>query len=309
MGTKELVTVLLSSTVIATLITTLFNVLTNKRKDKIENITKERKKWREELREIAAEITKASDVNEFELAITKLKVRINAYGVSDNSIFSDSQLWMQFHHYENYVKPLTEYSNNKTLDSFKSLFVNQISCLLKYDWERTKSEIKGNMQNKFVSGALIISFLFYSLRYFLTNGYTNETIVEFVTFSFAFSIFSIYALLVIGWADKWVSRVQWDCYLILSIIGFVCIVFMFLGMLPNLVSNESIDLFILFLPVLVLLYGSEIKILAYRRNTSRLIMSITILSGATEIDRKYKVFFNKKPYINIATNREITFKE
>lgn len=308
MGTKELVTVLLSSTVVATLITTLFNILTNKRKNEIENITKERKIWREELRKIAEEISKARDINQLEFAITKLKVRINAYGVVDNSIFSDSQFWMRFYNYDNYDKYLIKGGRKKILNKNKSFFINQISCLLKYDWERAKSEIKGNMQNKFVVGTLIISFLFYSLRYFLKNGCDTESLIEFVSFAFVFSLFSIYAMLVITWADKWVSKFQWHVYLFLSIIVFLYVIFKFWCLVPQLIPNEMIDAYILLFPVFALLYSSEIKILAYRRNISRLIMSSTILSGYNKIDKKYKVFFDRQPYYNINTNREITFE-
>lgn len=140
MNANDIVTIIFSSTLLATLVTSAFNLLINKRKDSIDNIVKERKTWRDELRVISSSISKSKNIIELKLAISELKVRINAYGIADNSIFKDSNIWEQI-----FVVESKDFFSAKELDNIKRRFVNQISCLLKYDWERSKAEIKGSM--------------------------------------------------------------------------------------------------------------------------------------------------------------------
>ena len=56
------------------------------------------------------------------------------------------------------------------------------------------------------------------------------------------------------------------------------------------------------------MYSCEIKILIYRRNVGRFILSTAVLSGKTEIDTDLKVFLEKKHYKSLLTNQEIRFK-
>lgn len=157
MNANDIITIIFSSTLLTTIITSVFNILTNKRKDSMKNIVKERKTWRDELRVISLSISKSKNITELKLAISELKVRINAYGIAYNSIFTDSHIWEQI-----FMVESMESLSPKEFDNIKRMFVNQTSCLLKYDWERSKAEIKGNIQTRIIVVSLIISFLLYS---------------------------------------------------------------------------------------------------------------------------------------------------
>ncbi|WP_308698352.1 hypothetical protein [uncultured Thomasclavelia sp.] len=91
----NLITIILSSTVISAIITTFLTFTTNKRKDTVEYIIKERKIWRDELRLISNNIAESKNLRELKVAISKLKVRINPYGLANNLIFYDSYIWEQ----------------------------------------------------------------------------------------------------------------------------------------------------------------------------------------------------------------------
>lgn len=56
---KNILEILLTSTVITTLITVIVKLVQGFQKDKINNITKERKVWREKIREIALNLENA----------------------------------------------------------------------------------------------------------------------------------------------------------------------------------------------------------------------------------------------------------
>lgn len=56
---KNILEILLTSTVITTLITVIVKLVQGFQKDKINNITKERRAWREKIREIALNLENA----------------------------------------------------------------------------------------------------------------------------------------------------------------------------------------------------------------------------------------------------------
>ena len=90
MNVTDIFTIIFSSTLSATIITSVFNLLSNKRKDYTENIIKERKTWRDEMRAISLSISKSKNVTELKIAISELKVRINAYGIYNVPIIVDN---------------------------------------------------------------------------------------------------------------------------------------------------------------------------------------------------------------------------
>ena len=83
----------------------------------VENITKERKNWRDEMREIAKDIQSSKDTRQLSIALSALKVRINAYGIARDSIFCDSHIWKRLYffeqvwranHHQRYLRPAEE---------------------------------------------------------------------------------------------------------------------------------------------------------------------------------------------------------
>lgn len=288
MEIKDVLTIVFSSTLITTIVTVVFNLLANRKKDAIENITKERKEWREQLRNIAKSIEKSKNYNQLHLALSELKVRINAYGLIRDWMLFDSHLWEQILELE-FNKP----SSNDEFQREKNKFVNQISCLLKYDWDRSKAEIRGNIQSKVVVISLIASFVLYSLRWFYNYSLGSGKINNYLSYCVLYVIIASFSMLVIYFADKWKNSIHFCLYILYSIlvgIGLYICVYMYI---PSIISFDIIDMILYSSPYITLLYCAELKMLKYRRNVGEFILSSTIAAEKKTIDSKYKVFINK----------------
>ena len=128
----------LASSLIATIITVLFQYITNKKSDNLKYITNERSQWRKELRSIAEEVQNANQQN-IKSALVKLRMRINAYGISNpNDYLRDGHLWLV-------MTAMGEEDSIEEFELHKELLITFISLLLKQDWERAKEEVKGNI--------------------------------------------------------------------------------------------------------------------------------------------------------------------
>ncbi|GLB27264.1 hypothetical protein LXJ15735_35050 [Lacrimispora xylanolytica] len=134
----EIITIILSSTVITVLITSIFAFIQNRKSNSLQYITLERKEWREQVRSISDEIS-MSESESISRILDKLKVRINAYGSNYKfDIFNDSHIWR--------LIDLTKKAAVTSAADFqecKELLINSISLLLKYDWDRSKREVIG----------------------------------------------------------------------------------------------------------------------------------------------------------------------
>lgn len=154
-----LIVALLSSSVIVG----VFQFIQWNKNKKLENITVERKSWRDDLRKIAEGLQKSEDNNSLQLALTKLKVRINPKGIFPKKIKNmklcdkidyfqqDTYLW-------EIIKMIEEATTFKNKKSFIPYLVELISLLIKFDWDRAKSEIKFSN----VSKAKIWFYLFFT---------------------------------------------------------------------------------------------------------------------------------------------------
>ena len=300
MSVKDIVTIIFSSTLITTVITTIFNLFTNKKKDAIENITKERKTWRDELRQISLRIYKSKNLRELKTAVSELKVRINAYGMATNSIFNDTLIWEDIHKLE-----LTKSMTSKEFENTKKKFVNLISCNLKHDWERSKSEIRGNTQTKIVIICLSVSFLLYSIRWFYNYSLTDGKVYNYLSFCAMYMLFAGFAIFLIVVADKWKNKIQLYSHVI-GVFTIPIIIYLLIRyFVPSAIPQTVIDYIILCAPYLALIYASEMKALFYRRNMAKYILSITLSTGRRTIDSKYSVFFVSKKYKNRLTGEDI----
>ena len=80
--------------VIAAIITGMINILLSRRSARLENVTAERSKWREQIREISKDI-QAQDENRLSVALSSLKLHINAFGIPHN--LSDEPIFLAGH--------------------------------------------------------------------------------------------------------------------------------------------------------------------------------------------------------------------
>lgn len=311
MSIKDFIPIIFSSTLITTVITTVFNIFTNKKKDAIENITKERKTWRDELRQISLRIYKSKNFKELKTAVSELKVRINAYGIAENSIFKDTHIWEDINNLE-----LTKSMTSKDFENTKKKFVNLISCSLKYDWERSKAEIKGNGYVRVEIASLIVSFILYSIKWFYSFDNCLLPLTDYFSFCTAFSLLVAYTMAVIYYADVWREKHQLIIYMALTIVFGLVVMGLILKTTPITIKtvnndnflNNIFDLIIVFAPIITLIYATVIKLETYKRNVREYILSLTISSGRKEINKKYKIFFKRKEYQNYVTGETISFQ-
>lgn len=279
--------IILSSTVISAIITTILTYFTNKRKDTVENIVKERKLWRDELRTISIDITNSKNLNELKKAINKLKVRINPYGMCAEIIFYDSYIWKEIGKLENCSQ-----LSKADLEKRKIIFINLLSCLLKFDWERTKSEIKGNIQTKLVIISLCVCFIMYSVLWFWNYHLGAGKIIHYISYCTVYLIFVAAALIIIYLADKWKDGNQFISNVCITglIISVVFILWKNI-LFPNYLLDSKINWIIFWAPFITLLYSVEVKMVTYMQNIRFYILSSMITVGETKINKKYKVFF------------------
>lgn len=147
-NTNDIITIVLSSSLLVGIISAGVTFVVNKRNNDLKYVIEERKIWRQELRNIVDEL-ETTRMGDRQKILQKLKVRINPYGEKDGSIMRDSHIWEIIHELEE-VKSITDYNMKK------KRLVMYISLLLKYDWERTKKEVKGDKDRK----GLLITFIF-----------------------------------------------------------------------------------------------------------------------------------------------------
>lgn len=161
--------ILLTSSVIANLVTSTFNLAKGFQKDKIDNVVNERKGWREKIREIAVKIEGACKCN-IKNVLSELKVRLNAYGMKSNSDYEkDGHIWGIIRKMENTDYNQKEYSGDFEVD--KKLLVEYLSLLLKYDWERSKNEVFGNIKIYAFDVIFWIGFVVLLFMYSLNKMY------------------------------------------------------------------------------------------------------------------------------------------
>ena len=144
---------ILSSSVIGIIITAIITYYSFNKKNLADNITNERKSWRIDIRDISDALGETSDYETICKLVTKLESRINAYGIIHQANYlKDSHLWKL-------IKVIKKQSGfDSTLYKNKELLINYLSALLKYDWERSKNEIRGNIYIKVIVMSYLISF-------------------------------------------------------------------------------------------------------------------------------------------------------
>lgn len=178
----------LGSTVIATIISGFVSYISSRRQSCLQHITGERKEWREKIREIASKLDGASYKDTLKI-LNELKVRINAYGNNEvtGSYFCDAHIWKIIIELEE-GKP-----SKQVLEKAQKQLIEYLSLLLKFDWERSKTEIKGNIYE-------IVSVLvfFCNVVYFVVSFFVSNVNVGITKFQLG-SLAGIYIfLLVLG---------------------------------------------------------------------------------------------------------------
>lgn len=146
--TTEMFTSILLSAFLASLVTAIVTWANKEKENNLRYITEDRRRWREEIRAIVDELESIKISNKQKL-LSKLKVRINPYGMIEDDVLKDSHIW-------NLICEMEKTSKYSELMKEKDELIFCLSLLLKYDWERAKREVSGD-KNIFL---LVITLLF-----------------------------------------------------------------------------------------------------------------------------------------------------
>lgn len=276
---------LLGSTVIATFFSGLVSFIVSRRQENLQYITAERKEWREKIREIACRLDGASYKETLKI-LTELKVRINAFGNREVSrkYVDDAHIWELINDLEN-QKP-----DQKTLIFKQKQLIEYISLLLKYDWERSKNEVKGNVYDAMSLIIFLMTAIYFTVSIFISNENVNITKFQLVSMVGAY-IFIIIIINVVFLAEVRISckgilngviSVKTDknsykrllvCYIlwILSDIGLFALYAFSVCKFFVLVGNGNFDVWSVFWLMLMYLFG----------------MGLQYVSQTLEIDKEY----------------------
>lgn len=131
---------ILSSGIIATII----SYWSGEKNNRLKYITSERSKWREEIKGIAGELSECQFYDErAKRLLTDLKLRINSYGRKDDypsdiqlRFFSDEHIW----------KEISAIEKRENYVEHRDRLLRYLELLLKFDWERSKSETKSEQK-------------------------------------------------------------------------------------------------------------------------------------------------------------------
>lgn len=140
---------LLSGAGIGAVLSAILVFINNSKKNKLDFITKERSEWRREIKSIIVDLLSG---NNRYYAISRLETQLNPYGRYDSEkdeykfYMNDAHIWQlidNFDYSTKNVKILTKY----------------LELLLKYDWERSKREIKFDAINNLIYFVLVVGSL------------------------------------------------------------------------------------------------------------------------------------------------------
>jgi len=128
--TIEQIVSIISAVGISTIVSAIIAFVQNNKKNNLDFVTKERSEWRKKLKEIISEL---SDDSKKESAIIKLKSEINPYG--KNMEFKNTK---PYYMKEGHIWDLLDRGDDVDFDRLKFY----IELLLKFDWERSKIEVR-----------------------------------------------------------------------------------------------------------------------------------------------------------------------
>lgn len=153
MNTDQII-ILLSGAGLGAVLSAFLVFINNSKKNKLDFITKERSEWRKDIQIILDDLGKVGKRAE---AIQRLKSRINPYGKSLTVKNGDN-----FYLYEGHIWSLINTIDITNTSQIEKLS-DYVQLLWKYDWERSKREIKFDIFNSFIYFILVIGSISNSL--------------------------------------------------------------------------------------------------------------------------------------------------
>lgn len=146
---------IISAVGVSTIISTIFAFVQANKRNNLDFITRERSEWRKLLKSVIVNLNDDRE-SEKSYAIEQLKTQLNPYGINCDCkgqysyYMKDGYIWNELNKEEQNI-------DYKKLSAF-------IELLLKYDWERSKSEVRNNYSTVILIfvNAVTILFILYS---------------------------------------------------------------------------------------------------------------------------------------------------
>jgi len=138
---------LISGAGIGAVLSALLTFINSSKKNKLDFITKERSEWRKDIQAILDDLGKVGKRSE---AIQRLKSRINPYGKNLTAEDKDS-----FYLHDGHIWRLIEKIDISNTEQVEEL-ADYVRLLWKYDWERSKYEIRFDIINSFIYFLLVV---------------------------------------------------------------------------------------------------------------------------------------------------------
>ena len=246
METSQIIT-LISGTGIGAILSAFLTFVNSSKKHKLDFITKERSEWRREIKSIIVDLLGGNNRSS---AIKRLETQLNPYGryisIEDryNFYMNDGHIWELVDNFD--------YSNQSV-----KLLTKYLEILLKYDWERSKREIKVDVFNSFIYFILIIGSLSNSLLIlFKINDLSQNIILAISSYIMVASIFYLEKV-TRNFKKKLIRNTIYIILLSLSMYYSIE------GILYWVIPHVKMDLnsFLVTLSILVLMMSIECKIL------------------------------------------------
>ena len=157
--------IILSSAVIAAII----SYITTQKSNQLKYITAERAKWRKEIKYIAGNLSECKEyTKKAKRLLTDLKLRINSYGKRKTY---PSDICLNFFKDEHIWKEIEAIETGEDFIKHRDRVLDYLELLLKFDWERSKSEAKKEQKTLFLAiSFFIIIFISIFVDYVIVKG-------------------------------------------------------------------------------------------------------------------------------------------
>lgn len=179
--TIEQIVSIVSAVGISAIVSAIITFVQNNKKNNLDFVTKERSEWRKKLKEILSEL---SDDNKKNRAIIKLKSEINPYG--KNMEFKNTK---PYYMKDGHIWALLD--GEDVVDVEKLAFY--IELLLKFDWERSKSEVRFRPIKAI--NQVMQCLLFFSSIYCIFVDFPNSSIDILHVINFSMSTIAVILIL------------------------------------------------------------------------------------------------------------------
>lgn len=265
METSQIIT-LISGAGIGAVLSAILVFLNNSKRNQLDYITKERSEWRKSIKLIIVDLLNGENR---ESAVNSLRTQINPYGYCRNIKYTN-EYYMKDGHIWDLLNDF-DYSEEKS-----QKLIQYLRLLLKYDWERSKNEVRIN--NNFLWNFLRWGLIILNLIMLFWAGNVNNELNMYL------SLFSVILLFLQPSLIKLLSKLNSDSPKEKTIL-----------MLTFLVGFVSPYLYSLYLTFILLNFYNLFK-LNFLVNIFPLILMLIIISS--ELLLIYQIFNIDYKYIS-----------